>query len=178
MVSKHSALAWLGILIVVCSIATYQIINHWRIQTDILALLPTARTRAPNHQTYRVRGTWTGSSFLVGHAQPASARNVTRQLGQLMNASGLFSVVRWDYSNQPKAFFELYFPLRYRFISPTLRPYLDRDDGYKSLIEQVKKALYQPVSSLTTRFLDQDPLLFFPELLKDFGTSIMQLNHT
>ena len=60
------------------------------------------------------------------------ARNVTRQLGKLMDASGLFSVVRWDYSNQPKAFFELYFPLRYRFISPNLRPYLDKDDGYKS----------------------------------------------
>jgi predicted exporter len=179
MLSKKSAIAWLGILAVVVSIASYQITNHWRIQTDILALLPQDE-HEPTLQTIRhiVSGELGRTAlFLVGHAQPHIAHNVTRQLGKLMDASGLFSVVRWDYSNQPKAFFALYFPLRYRFISPNLRPYLDQDDGYKYLIERLKKALYQPMSSLTTRFLEQDPLLFFPELMKDFGTSFMQIDH-
>jgi predicted exporter len=180
MVSKQSALAWLVILIGVCSMAAYQIANHWRMQTDILALLPQDE-HEPTLQTIRhiVSGELGRTAlFLVGHAQPHIARIVTHQLGTLMHASGLFSVVRWDYSKQPQAFFALYFPLRYRVISPTLRPYLDSDDGYKYLIERVKQALYQPMSSVATRFLEQDPLLFFPELLKDFGTSIMQINHS
>ena len=45
-------------------------------------------------------------------------------------------------------------------------------------IDHLTKELYQPFSSLSTRLLEEDPLLFFPELLKDFGKDIMQLNHT
>ena len=58
---------------VVGSIAAYQIINHWRIQTDILALLPQDE-REPTLQTIRhiVSGELGRTAlFLVGHAQPA-----------------------------------------------------------------------------------------------------------
>ena len=116
--------------------------------------------------------------FLVSHAQSQIARNATRQLGQLMDASSLFAAVQWDYSKQQKAFFEFYFPFRYQFISPTIRSYLDNDDGYQYFLDHLTKELYQPFSSLATRLLEDDPLLFFPELMKDFGKNIMQLNHT
>ena len=116
--------------------------------------------------------------FLVGHAQSPIARDATRQLGQLMDASSLFAAVHWDYSQQQKAFLEFYFPFRYQFISPTMRVYLDTDDGYQHFLDHLTKELYQPFSSLSTRLLAEDPLLFFPELLKDFGKDIMQLGHT
>src|SRR6266446_914258 len=179
MVSQKSAIAWFVILLVLCSISSYQIKNHWRIQTDILALLPQDE-REPMVQTMRrmVSGELGRTAlFLVSHAQPHMARDATRHLGKLMDASRVFSVVLWDYSNQPKAFFAFYFPLRYRFISPNLRPYLDRDDGYQYFIDRLKIELYQPMSSFVTRFLEGDPLLFFPELMKEFGKNLMQINH-
>ncbi len=179
MVSQKSAIAWFVILLVLCSISSYQIKNHWRIQTDILALLPQDE-REPMVQTIRrmVSGELGRTAlFLVSHAQPHMARDATRHLGKLMDASRVFSVVLWDYSNQPKAFFAFYFPLRYRFISPNLRPYLDRDDGYQYFIDRLKIELYQPMSSFVTRFLEGDPLLFFPELMKEFGKNLMQINH-
>jgi predicted exporter len=135
MISKHNALAWLVILIVLCGLSTYQIKQHWRIQTDILALLP---QDADEPLVQVIRRTLAGEPgrtafFLVSHAQSQIARHATRQLGQLMDASRLFAAVQWDYSQQQKAFFEFYFPFRYQFISPAIRPYLQRDDGYQFL---------------------------------------------
>ena len=180
MISKQSAIAWLVFLIVLCSLSTYQITQHWRIQTDILALLPKGDDE---HLVQIIRRMVSGelgrtALFLVGHAQSPMARDATRKLGQLMDASSLFAAVHWDYSKQQKAFFEFYFPFRYQFISPTMRLYLDTDDGYQHFLDHLTKELYQPFSSLSTRLLAEDPLLFFPELLKDFGKDIMQLDHT
>ena len=70
MISKQSAIAWLVILIVLCSLSTYQIKQHWRIQTDILALLP-QRDDEPLVQIIRrmVSGELGRTAlFLVSHA--------------------------------------------------------------------------------------------------------------
>jgi predicted exporter len=115
--------------------------------------------------------------FLVGHAQPQIARDAARRLGKLMNISPVFSTVQWDYSNQPKAFHAFYFPLRYRFISQNLRSHLDEGDNYQYFIDRLKKELYQPMASFTIQFLEDDPLLFFPELMKDFWKNFMKMNH-
>jgi predicted exporter len=180
MLSKQSAIAWLVILIVLCSLSTYQIKKHWRIQTDILALLPQGDDEPLVQIIRRMVSGELGRTalFLVSHPQSQIARNATRQLGQHMDASHLFAAVQWDYSKQQKAFFEFYFPFRYQFISPTIRPYLNNDDGYQYFIDHLAKELYQPFSSLSMRLLEEDPFLFFPELLKDFSKNIMQLNHT
>lgn len=179
MISKQSAIAWLVIVIVLCSLSTYQIKKHWRIQTDILALLPQGDDEPLVQIIRRMVSGELGRTalFLVGHIQSQMARHATRQLGQLMDASQLFAAVQWDYSKQQKAFFEFYFPFRYQFISPTIRSHLDSDDGYQYFIEHLTQELYWPVSSLSTRLLDEDPLLFFPELIKDFGRNIIQLSH-
>ena len=89
MISKHNALAWLAILIVLCGLSTYQIKQHWRIQTDILALFP---QDADEPLVQVIRRTLAGEPgrtafFLVSHAQSQIARHATRQLGQLMDAS-------------------------------------------------------------------------------------------
>ena len=180
MISTHSALAWLALLIVLSSLATYQIHRHWRVQTDILALFPQDND-APLVQLIRrmVAGDLGRTAlFLVSHPQSQIARNATRQLGQLMEASSVFAAVQWDYSKQQKSFFEFYFPFRYQIISPTIRPYLDNDHGYQDLMNHLIKELYQPFSSLSTQLLDEDPFLFFPELMKEFSKTLMQLHKT
>jgi predicted exporter len=178
-ISTESALAWLVILVVLCGISTYQITHHWRIQTDILELLPHDQ-QEPAIQTIKrmVAGELGRTAlFLIGHTQPEIARDATRQLGRLIDASPVFSGVQWDYSQQPRAFFEFYFPFRYQFISPTIRQYLDKEGRYQDFIEHLKREIYQPMSSFSTRLLAEDPLLFFAELAKNFGTHMTQLNH-
>jgi predicted exporter len=163
MISTHSARAWVVILVGFCGLSTYQIIYHWRIDTDILALLPYDQ-QEPAVQTIRrmVAGELGRTAlFLVSHPQPQIAREATRQMGRLLDASRVFTGVQWDYSQQPRAFFEFYFPLRYRFISQTMRSYLDQEDSYRYFSEHLKRELYQPISSFSTKFLDEDPLLFF-----------------
>jgi predicted exporter len=83
--------------------------------------------------------------------------------------------VHWDYSQQQQAFFEMYFPLRYRFIAPQLRHDLIQDDGYPSLMHRLQRELYNPTSPFVTRLLDNDPLLFFPAMLTQWQQSTPQL---
>src|SRR5205823_1022233 len=40
------------------------------------------------------------------------------------------------------------------------------------------RELYQPMASFTTQFLEEDPLLFFPELMKGFWENITKMNHS
>jgi predicted exporter len=177
MISKHSAIAWLVLVIVLCSLSAYQMTAHWRIQTDILALLPQDQDE-PLVQIIRrmVTGELGRTTlFLASHPQSQIARDATRQLGQLMEASRVFSAVQWDYRQQQKAFFEFYFPFRYQFMSPTIRAYLSHEQGYLDLIDHLTNELYRPFSSLTTRLLADDPLLLFPQLISDFGRDFIQL---
>jgi len=178
MINRHSALAWLIILVVFSGLSTYQITHHWRIHTDILALLPYDQ-QEPAVQTIRrmVSGELGRTAlFLVSHPQPQIAREATRQMGRLMDASRVFAGIQWDYSQQPRAFFELYFPLRYRFLSQTMRSYLDQEESYRYFIEHLKRELYQPISSYSIKFLEEDPLLFFGELMRDFVANVSLLN--
>jgi predicted exporter len=59
-----------------------------------------------------------------------------------------------------------------------MRPYLESADGYQYFLDHLTKELYQPFSFLTTGLLEEDPLLFFPELMKDFSKNLVQLKHT
>jgi predicted exporter len=178
MFGNKSALSWFVMLILLCGLSSFQIKHHWRIQTDILALLPEDERDSVVQTLRRIVSGHLGrtSLFLVSHVQSHTARDATRQLGKLMESSEVFSVVQWDYSQQQQTFFELYFPLRYRIISPTLRRYLDQNDGYKRLIQRLKRELYHPTSSFITRFLEDDPLLFFPELMKHWGQNTTRLH--
>src|SRR5919108_5927514 len=102
MISKHNAIAWLVILIVLCSLSAYQITQHWRMQTDILALLPQDADEPLVQILRRMLAGELGRTalFLVSHAESEGARHATRQLGQLMDARSLFAAVQWDYGKQ------------------------------------------------------------------------------
>jgi predicted exporter len=180
MISKHSAIAWLALVIVLCGLSAYQMTAHWRIQTDILALLPQDQDEPLVQMIRRMVTGELGRTalFLVSHPQSQIARDATHQLGQLMEASRVFTAVQWDYRQQQKAFLEFYFPFRYQFISPTIRAYLSHEQGYLDLIDHLTKELYRPFSSLTTRLLADDPLLLFPQLISDFGRNFKQLGPT
>jgi predicted exporter len=48
--------------------------------------------------------------------------------------------------------------------------------GYQALLKRLQQTLYQPTSAFATRFLDQDPLLFFPALAQDWGQPSIRLH--
>jgi len=162
------ALAWCGIVVVLCGFSAYQIVYHWKLETDVLALLPDHERDPAIQSLRRIASSSLGRTafFLVGHAQEPAAPAATHALGTWMAASPLFETVQWDYSGAQHAFFELYFPLRYRVLSPSIRYQLNTPDGDLALVQRLKELLYQPTSSLMTRLLAEDPLLFFSAWFK------------
>jgi len=114
--------------------------------------------------------------FVIAHERPEIGREATCQLGAWMAASPLFKSVQWDYSRQQSAFFDLYFPLRYQILSPNVRRSLDAPAGYQMLLQRLQQMLYQPTSTFATRFLEQDPLLFFSALAQAWGRPGPQLH--
>lgn len=177
MLGKKSLLAWCGIVAVLCGLSCYQVVYHWELQTDVLALLP-HNERDPALQSWRrLASSRVGRSafFLVGHTHAPAAQAATRTLGEWMAASPLFETVQWDYSGTQQAFFDLYFPFRYRVLSPLIRRQLDTPDGSLTLVQRLKELLYQPTSSLLTKLLTEDPLLLFPALVQAWGQQATQL---
>jgi predicted exporter len=177
MLGRACTICWFVLLLGLCSLTVYAVRHHWRIQTDILALLPKDDRDATVRALRRLVSDTFGrrTLVLVSHAQPAIAREVTRQLAHMLEASELFTDVQWEYRHQHQAFFDFYFPRRYQVLSPLLRQYLEHEDGYTHLIARLERALYQPTSAFLTTFLDKDPLLFFPALLQSWQQAAAQL---
>ncbi|MDH3602526.1 MAG: MMPL family transporter [Candidatus Tectomicrobia bacterium] len=171
MLGSKSAIVWAGVLAVLFTLSGFHVARNWRLQTDVLALLP-QNERDPALQSLRRMASGAlgrTALFVVAHEQPQIGRDAARQLGSWMTASPLFKSVQWDYSRQQHAFFDLYFPLRYQILSPNIRRALNMPTGYQALLQRLQQTLYQPTSAFATRFLDQDPLLFFPALAQDWG---------
>lgn len=177
MVGRKSALAWCGIVTALCSFAAYQVVYRWKLQTDVLALLPDHESDPAIQSLKQIASSNLGRTafFLVGHAEEPAAHAATRALGEWMAASPLFETVQWDYSGGQRAFFDLYFPLRYRVLSLVIRRQLNAPDASLALVQRLKQLLYQPTSSLMTQLLADDPLLFFPSLVQDWGKQAAQL---
>ena len=170
MFDSKSAMACAVLLAAACLLSGVSILRHWRLQTDVLALLPRSEQDPALQIARRLATGALGRTalYVVSHEQPESGREATRQLGAWMAASPLFQYVQWDYSRQQRAFFDLYFPLRYQILSPETRRLLDAPDGYQTLLQRLAQTLYQPTSALATRFLEHDPLLFFPALARSW----------
>jgi predicted exporter len=169
--SSKSAVVWAGILAVLLEVSGLYTMRNWRLQTDVFALLP-RNEQDPAMRFFRrmASGALARTAFfVVAHAQPEIGRKATRQLGAWMAASPLFKSVQWDYSRQQSAFFDLYFPLRYQILSPNVRRSLEAPHGYQTLLQRLQQTLYQPTSTFATRFLEQDPLLFFSALVQEWG---------
>ncbi len=168
---SKSTVVWAGVLAVLFTLSGFHVTRNWRLQADVLALLPKNEQDPALQFLRRLAAGALGRTTLVvvAHEQPQIGRDATRQLGTWMAASPLFKSVQWDYSRQQPAFFDLYFSLRYQILSPDIRRSLDMPTGYQRLLQRLQQTLYQPTSAFATRFLDRDPLLFFPALAQGWG---------
>ena len=178
MLGAQSAMAWVGMLAVLLTVSGLYISRNWRLQTDVLALLPrNEQDPAMRFLRRMASGALARTAlFVIAHERPEIGREATCQLGAWMAASPLFKSVQWDYSRQQSAFFDLYFPLRYQILSPNVRRSLDAPAGYQMLLQRLQQMLYQPTSTFATRFLEQDPLLFFSALAQAWGRPGPQLH--
>ncbi len=173
MLGSKGAVVWAGVLVVLFTLSGFQVMRNWRLQTDVLALLPQNEQDPALRSLRRMASGALGRTalFVVAHEQPETGRRAARQLGAGMAASPLFKSVQWDYSRVQHDFFDLYFPLRYQMLSPNIRRSLDMPNGYQALLQRLQHILYQPTSALATRFLERDPLLFFPALAQSWDQS-------
>ena len=171
------AMVWFGFLIVLGIISGVQVARSWRLQTDVLALLPKHEREQTTHALKQLLSGTLGRTafFLIGHAQPEVAQEATRTFGFWLEQSVLFDTVWWDYSRQQQAFFDLYFPRRYTILGPRIRQMVSKSAGYDMLVWRLQSILYQPTASLTTRLLAEDPLLLFPALAQTWAQRTSQL---
>ncbi len=146
------AFMWLVVLAALCTFSGFQVVRHWKWQTDVLALLPDSEQDPAMRALRQVVTNALGRTalFLVAHETPAAAHTATEQLGAWMADRSLFESVQWDYRHRQQAVYNLYFPLRYRVLSPTIRGYLNTLDGYQMLLQRVQQTLYQPTSAFAT----------------------------
>ena len=170
MISQKIAIWWCLIVVCLCGWSVVQTQHHWSIQTDILGLLPKHDADATVRSLKRLVSEKLGRKvlILVSHVRSQVAREVTHHLGSRIELSPLFADTHWKYHDRQQAFFDLYFPLRYQILSPLVRQHLLQEDGYHYLLKRLKRELYQPTSVFATRFLEADPLLFFPEVIKSW----------
>ena len=150
MLGTKSALAWCAVMVALCGFSSYQVAYHWQLQTDVLTLLPGNESEPATQSLRKIASSNLGRTalFLVGHTQDSSADAATHALGTWLAASPLVATVQWDHSRTQHAFFDLYFPLRYHILSPSIRHQLNAPDGPRALVERLKQILYQPTSYL------------------------------
>jgi predicted exporter len=102
MLESKSAMVWVGVLAVLFTLSGYHVARYWRLQTDVLALLPQNDRDLALESLRRLASGALGRTalFVIAHEQPQIGRDATRQLGAWMTASPLFESVQWDYSRQ------------------------------------------------------------------------------
>ena len=171
MVSNKCAILWAMVVAVLSVLAWYQVEYHWNIRTDILELFP-KNERNPSLATLRQMAAGKLGqtvAVVVSDPDPAAAKAALRQLGPMMEASGLFSEVIWNHGDAGKAFKDFYWPRRYQFVSPDVRRLLQDGSAHTNLLRNLDRELRQPTSPFVTVFLKDDPLLLFVHQLESWN---------
>lgn len=152
------------VMLLAGGVAVYALLTEWRLETDILALLPEAESDATVRWTREVAAGSLGRSalFLVSHPDSAVVRTATRELGERLEESPAFSEVLWNYGRLESEYYDLYFPLRYQVLAPSIRRILRGDSAVERMVDRVRGLLFQPTSALVSRLIPEDPLLLFP----------------
>ncbi|HTF91211.1 MAG TPA: MMPL family transporter [Planctomycetota bacterium] len=142
------------------------------LETSVLAMLPPSERDPALHE---LTGQLSGRAartvvILVGHAEREKAIAAASLAEAELRASGQFSSLSGALDPKTeRAFFDLYFPHRYEFLSRELRAQLASGAGVKELVRRVQGMLASPASSLYTELLERDPLLLYPATLQGWS---------
>ena len=170
---KKSLASLLWGLVVAGSVlfSLYRLTSGPVVDTSLLSLLPAAEgdpllTEANALLSQRASHLM---AFLVGHPEAAKAGDMAQQLQSDLKQSSFVHQVLTDMTlDQQKSFFDLYFPFRYQMLSSADRQRLHSGAPIAHFTGRLTAALYGPGSSFLKNIIPQDPLLFFPELVRSW----------
>lgn len=140
-------------------------------ESDILTLLPVTEQDpvAEEAVTAFTRRIGKKTIFLIGHQDQEQARLAATDYAAELAASTYFENVVFDTASLgEKAFFDLYFPHRFWLLSAASRTLLQADQGGQVMVRRAAELLYSPMTAAVSGYLEDDPLMLFPEFLKGF----------
>jgi predicted exporter len=173
---RHRALGTLWSLCVVLILAGLGL--QWsrglHLESSVLALLPPDEQDPALHElTQQLSGRAArGLLVVVGHTGREEALAAAAFVERELLASNTFTRVQGALDPAvERAYFELYFPLREQMLSPRVRTELEAGAGPQELVARVRSLLSGPTSSLYSRLLEQDPLLFYADLAQSWAAA-------
>jgi predicted exporter len=108
-------------------------------------------------------------AFVIGHRDAMQTVSLGQVLNDQLRRSPFVKEIVTELSpEKQKAFYDLYFPFRYQMLSPEDRQHLTEPHPLNYFVSRLVGSLYSPTSSFFTRIIPQDPLLFFPALVRSW----------
>jgi predicted exporter len=152
---------WLWALTMVLMVAGFVagVVPHFRVDTDILTLLPTDRHDADAEQALRTYTDQLGrrTLFLVEAKDLATAKPAAQAFADSLRTSPVFSRVQLDLDAGIVSGLQDYLPYRYGLLSDAQRQMLQTGQGQK-LYEQALRSLYTPAGWMRPFSASEDPL--------------------
>ncbi len=172
-----AAIGWTVVIVALLILFLTQLRSGVRLQTNILELMP-ASEQDPVFETSRsaFEGTMGKTVLLLlepdSSATPPSAEQMKKareRVRSLLHGSDVFKAVRGVNLGGGRAFFDLYFPHRYRILAPSVRSMLKSDQPFDKLEENIRRGLHRQTMPLSSKQLKKDPLLLFPALVRHWS---------
>lgn len=158
-------------ILLLVAMALY-VATHFRIRTDILAFMPSGADAAIGSLSRQLSDSELSRTVVltVGAKHDAAALAGATRIATALRASPQVAWVRDGIGgDRPEAFYDLYFPRRYGFLSDDPDREIPRMLESNALAErarQLRRALSGPRSPLVARTAAADPLLAFPAQLE------------
>ncbi|MCB5188043.1 MMPL family transporter [Methylobacillus caricis] len=159
---QQRALLWLILALVAVWSCASQMMGHFPLQTNLLALLPATERNPVAEQAVNKLAEAAGNRavFLLGHENEQAAFAAARAFAKQLRASGIFSHVLSDIpAMDPKQISGFFQPYRYNLLNDADRIQLasDLSQNRNSLAERLQNKLYAPFRFGLTLSVADDP---------------------
>jgi predicted exporter len=157
---------WAAASALLVGVAITLLVWYAPVQTDLLALLPSTEQRPAAERAVWVMHDAVGNRavFLVGHADPATARKAAGGFAELLRRSGAFSQVQFEVPTiDPRAFALLQSDFRFGLLAEADRKALA--GGQFDVEQWLMQRLHNPLRVSVGGGIAQDPFGFFDNFI-------------
>ncbi len=161
--SRRGAWLWLAVVVLAGFYLLVRLAGGITLQSNILALLPpTERDATAQNVQDRIATAFSRRIvFLVGHRDPAKARDAARQLTAALAKSGMASITSGIDPDAQRRMAAAYYPYRLGLLAETDRKHLEAHDG-EALAQRALGSLYGPAGFANAGLISHDPFLLLP----------------
>ncbi|MDB5986544.1 MAG: hypothetical protein JWR16_1597 [Nevskia sp.] len=158
---------WSGAVALLLAVFAFDVVPHFKLETNILALLPPSETDVVVDRALDRFSDLLGRDvvFLIGAADFDSAKRIAAQFAATLQGSPAFSKLRFQVdTNYLAETSDSYLPYRDGLLSTRMRHWLAAGDDAQ-LLGAAQQALYSPAAFLRRSGAGDDPLNVFGDFL-------------